>query len=101
MENAGGAKVDFNVEIHIIAYHTPEDHPVTERFKRACRKLGLSGQTAVTLGGSDNNILMLHGITGIVLSCGMNSVHSTAEYTRTEDLVNGAKLVAEILKDHI
>ncbi len=100
-ENAGDAKIDFSVEIHIIAYHTPEDHPVAERFKRACRELGLPGRTTVTLGGSDNNILMLHGITGIVLSCGMNSVHSTAEYTRTEDLVNGAKLVAEILKDHI
>ena len=52
-----------------------------------------------TLGGSDNNILMLHGLTGIVLSCGMRNVHSTREYTCAEDLVKGAQLVAELLKD--
>ena len=99
MDQAGDTEIDFSVEEHIIAYHTLEDHPVVRRFKRACRKLGLAGSTTATLGGSDNNVLALHGITGIVLSCGMYSVHSTEEYTRVEDLVKGAELVAELLKD--
>ena len=98
-EHAGSAEVEFVVEPHLTAYRVPEDHPVVKRFRRACEKLGLPGETTVTLGGSDNNILMLHGLTGIVLSCGMRSVHSTAEYTCVEDLMNGAKLVAELLRD--
>ena len=99
LENAGSAAVEFIVDPHIIAYHIPEEHPVVGRFKRACEKLGLPGSTTFTLGGSDNNILLLHGLTGIVLSCGMRNVHSTREYTCVEDLANGAALVAELLRD--
>ena len=99
MDQAGDAEIDFSTDPHLVAYHTPEDHPVVKRFRRACRKLDLPGRTTVTLGGSDNNILALHGITGIVLSCGMNSVHSTEEYTCVRDLVKGAELVAELLTD--
>ncbi len=92
-------KVEFISETHLIAYHTPEDHPVVQRFRRACKKLGFPGETVKTFGGSDNNILMLHGITGIVLSCGMENVHSTREYTTLRELKRGAMLVAELLKD--
>ena len=99
LAQAGETTVDFIVDPHLHAYHTPEDHPVVERFKRACERLGLPGRTTSTLGGSDNNILVLHGIAGIVLSCGMNRVHSTQEYTCVEDLARGAELVAELLKD--
>lgn len=99
MENAGSAEVDFILDPHLTAYHIPEEHPVVRRFKRACEKLGLPGSTTCTLGGSDNNILLLHGLTGIVLSCGMRNVHSTREFTCVDDLVNGAALVAELLKD--
>ena len=72
---------------------------MVKRFQRACETLGLPGSLTSTLGGSDNNILMLHGLTGIVLSCGMRNVHSTREYTCVEDLEKGAALVAELLKD--
>lgn len=99
LEHAGDTTVDFLVDPHLVAYHIPEEHPVVRRFQRACEKLGLPGNTTSTLGGSDNNILLLHGITGIVLSCGMRNVHSTREYTFAEDLANGAALVAELLKD--
>ena len=99
MDHAGDTAVEFIVDPHLTAYRIQEDHPVVRRFKRACEKLGLPGSTTVTLGGSDNNILLLHGLTGIVLSCGMRNVHSTREYTCVDDLVKGAGLVAELLKD--
>lgn len=98
LEHAGGARIDFSVEPHILAYRTPEDHPVVERFKNACKKLGLPGRIRTTLGGSDNNILVRHGLTGIVVSTGMYNVHSTGEYTCVEDLIKGAELAAELLK---
>ena len=66
-------------------------------FHKACEKLGLPAETMQTLGGSDNNILVQHGISGIVLSCGMYNVHSTGEYSRMEDLIKSAQLVAELL----
>ena len=98
-ENKGAAELEFTVEEYLVAYDVPEDHPVVRRFKRACKKLGLPGELTYTLGGSDNNIVALRGTTGIVVSCGMQRVHSTAEYTEADDLVNGAALVAELLRD--
>jgi tripeptide aminopeptidase len=97
MEQAGEATVGFVLDPHLVAYHIEEDSPVVQRFKRACEKVGLPGRLRSTLGGSDNNILLLHGLTGIVLSCGMYSVHSTREYTYEDDLVKGAALAAELL----
>ena len=52
-----------------------------------------------TFGGSDNNILKTRGINGIVLSCGMFSVHSVEEYTTIEELARGAALVRELILD--
>lgn len=97
--NAGQAEVLFHTEEHIIAYHTPEEHSVVQRFQRVCARSGLSGEILATLGGSDNNVLALHGIKGIVLSSGMHQVHTTQEYTTIDDLVNGAALVAELLQE--
>lgn len=98
-ENSMDAEVTFEIDEHLVTYHVPEDHSVVKRFKRACEKLNLPGKTTYTLGGSDNNILALHGITGIVLSCGMQQVHSTREFTQIEDLMKGAALVAELLRE--
>ncbi len=98
-ESIGKAGLTFVVDEHLPAYRTPEDHPVVKRFKRACDELGLPGRTTYTLGGSDNNVFALHGITGVVLSCGMRNVHSTREYTQVDDLMKGAALVARLLRD--
>ena len=98
-EKKGGADLEFTVEEYLVAYDVPEAHPVVRRFLRACEKLGLAGELTYTLGGSDNNIIALRGTTGIVVACGMQRVHSTAEFTEADDLVNGAALVAELLRD--
>lgn len=94
-----GSGADFQLEyqVELQAYQTPEDAPVVQRFVRACQKLGLPGTLTKTFGGSDNNSFALHGIQGIVLSCGMYNCHSTKEYTLREDLQNGAALVAALL----
>lgn len=72
---------------------------VVERFRRVCKKQGLSGKLVKTFGGSDNNSFARHGILGLVLSCGMYQVHSAREYTKTEDLLAGARLVAGLVTD--
>ena len=100
-ENAGAAKVTFKTEEHIVAYHTPEEHSVVQRFLRACARSGFPGEVVSTLGGSDNNVFARYGIKGIVLSCGMNKVHSTEEYTTVDDLIDGTALIAELLTDPI
>lgn len=94
-----GVSVSLEKEVHLEAYRTAEDESVVIRFKKACEKLGLPGETVSTFGGSDNNIYVRQGLHGIVLSCGMFQVHSVEEYTTVDELEKCARLVAELVCD--
>lgn len=96
LEGTGGS-FTCGSEVNLVAYEVKEEEPVAGRFVKACQALGISPELTSTFGGSDNNNFVLHGIRGIVLSCGMYQCHSVAEYTTLEDLKKGAALIAEIL----
>ena len=81
------------------SYCVPENSPVIKRFQRVCSSLGFAGELRSTLGGSDNSNFLKAGISGIVLSCGMQRVHSTDEYITLQELVRGSKLVAGLICD--
>ena len=92
-----GATMSFDSEIKIQAYRTPTDSAVCQDFISACKSLGLDGTIVPTLGGSDNNVFVRCGLSGIVLSCGMFNTHSTDEYARIDDIAAGAELVAALI----
>lgn len=92
-----GASVDILESVSYEPYQVDRGHPVVKRFEAACRQLGLPVRLVSTGGGSDNNILALAGITGIVLSCGMNRVHSCQEEISIHDLTDTARLVQALL----
>lgn len=93
-----GAGLTFTSEKHLTAYHTPEDHPVVERFRRACLDCGVDPDVHATYGGSDNNFLALHGLAGIVIAAGMNDCHSCGEYTHVDELVRAAEVVLALMR---
>jgi tripeptide aminopeptidase len=92
-----GASYELESTINLVAYETNQESSVVQRFVKACEQLHLPGTLTSTFGGSDNNSFAMHGIQGVVLSCGMNEVHSVREYTTVKELVTGAKLVAELM----
>lgn len=79
------------------AYRVEENDPAVTRFRRACREEGLEGRCVTTLGGSDANRLNEAGIHAIVLSNGMQNVHSTSEYTSLDELEKCAKLTLKLM----
>lgn len=93
-----GGKVQLEYEINLHAYHTEKDATSVKNFIAACKSLELEGKITSTFGGSDNNNFALCGIEGIVLSCGMQEVHSVNEHINVGDLVKGAELVKEIIQ---
>ena len=93
-----GAEVEANNKIEIRAYETPLHHRVVRRFIRACENLNLPCNIHSTFGGSDQNNFSLHGITGLVIACGMNEVHSLREYSNINELEKCVKLVMELIK---
>ena len=46
-----------------------------------------------TFGGSDNNCFAEHGIPGLVLSCGMQNVHTVDEFIRIADIRDSVMLI--------
>ena len=92
-----GAALDMTHTIHVHAYHTPENHPVVKRFEAACQKQGISCFLRSTMGGSDNNPLSEHGITGIVLATAMNHTHSCTEYTSVSELERISSITVDLM----
>lgn len=95
--NSVGAALRFEKRQGCRAYETAFDHPVTVRYQKACKALGLPGGLEATFGGSDNNYLSQNGLTGLVLATAMNRCHSKEEYTTVGELCNIASLVRAIL----
>ena len=94
---AGMAGIEFKSEIHLIAYERKEEEEVVKNFLSAAKKIGTEPKLISTMGGADNHQFNKNGIKGIVLSCGMQNVHTTEEYIEIADLEAGADLVAELI----
>ena len=92
-----GAEVEITHRCMIHAYATPEDSPVVQRYLRVCRSLGLETELVTTFGGSDNNVLALHGISGIVAASAMHACHTCSEYTTLREMTQVARIVAGLL----
>jgi len=87
----------FQERCFIQAYRVAEDAPVVRRYFDICRARGYETSVVDTFGGSDNNALAQHGITGVVLPSAMHRCHSCGEYTSVAELAAVAALTADLV----
>lgn len=92
-----GASCEFTYSIDVRAFETGESEEAPQLFARACRQEGIDPVFVRTFGGSDNNNFALHGIRGIVLSCGMYNAHSVREYAVVSEMVKCARIISRIM----
>jgi tripeptide aminopeptidase len=90
-------KLEFKTSFGCIAYDIAPEHAVVRRFEKVCAELNYPTKLIETFGGSDNNNFVKNGITGIVLSCGMNKVHSCSEYTTIDELMRCCNIVIKLM----
>lgn len=88
---------EFETSLACTSYEVSIDDPVVKRYIKACDELGYKYDFTDTFGGSDNNNFMLNNITGIVLACGMNEVHSLQEYTEINELKKICNIVIKLM----
>lgn len=91
------ARYNFDTEILCYAYNIEKENPLVKSFEKACNELEIPTNLIKTFGGSDNNNFMKNNITGIVIACGMNNVHSTEEYTSIDDLYKCTNIVFKLM----
>lgn len=92
-----GAEMEACHTVHVHAYCTPREHTVIKRFEAVCAQQGIACDLRSTMGGSDNNPLSEHGITGIVLATAMNNTHSCTEYTEADELERIANITVGLM----
>ena len=89
------ANIKVTSEIQMKAYKVEEEDAIVQKFKKACETLQIEPTLTTTFGGSDNNNIVQNGIEGLVISCGMQQIHTTKEFVTMEDLQLGTALVMQ------
>lgn len=92
-----GGSVEFDAKVSYPALQVPEDSVLLERARQACDRLGFTFDPQPCGGGSDANIFFGQGFSCINLGIGMSKVHTVDEFIKVEDIVNTAKLTAELM----
>lgn len=95
---AMGAQVEIETARHYEAYRLSEDAPVVQVARESALALGLPYESKLAGGGSDANVYNAKGIPTVVLSTGMDQVHTHNECCRISDLEKTALWVLEIVR---
>jgi len=92
-----GAKVRLQETVNYHPYSVSPESLAMRQFLAVCASLGLNPQLIRLGGGSDMNVLARAGLEGMVLSCGMQLMHSCEEYITIDDLVMTTALVERLM----
>jgi tripeptide aminopeptidase len=98
---AMGAQVEIETARHYEAYRLSEDAPVVRIARESALAIGLPYEAKLAGGGSDANVYNARGIPTVVLSTGMDQVHTHNESCSISDLEKTALWVLEIVKQVI
>lgn len=99
----GAEEEGCRVEVEVIdEYHgfaLDRGHPLVRLFERACARIGIQPVLATSGGGSDANIFNDARLPALVLSTGMEQMHTTDEYVRVDQLVAGHDLILALIAE--
>lgn len=93
-----GGRVEMDIERMYPPFHVAEEDEIVIKVKEALAQMGIEGYTTATGGGSDTNILNGNGIKAVNLGIGEKKAHTLEEHIHIKDLVNSAKMVAQIIQ---
>lgn len=93
-----GAKGKFHSEIMYRGFLISEEETALRIARKAAAALDLSGDTFVSGGGSDANVLNGYGIPTVNLAIGYENIHTTEEKIKTDDIVKAAEFALEIVR---
>lgn len=93
-----GAKGNFHSEIMYRGFLISEEETALRIARKAAAALDLSGDTFVSGGGSDANVLNGYGISTVNLAIGYENIHTTEEKIKTDDIVKAAEFALEIVR---
>ncbi|MCI8454577.1 MAG: M20/M25/M40 family metallo-hydrolase [Lachnospiraceae bacterium] len=92
-----GAALEYDPRTNYVSFNIENDDPLIIRTLESFERLGIKPVIAKGGGGSDANVMALHGIKAVVLSTGMAKVHTTSETITIDNLNKCAELVLDLM----
>jgi tripeptide aminopeptidase len=91
--------IDSNIKTIFDPYALDKSHRIVEAATNALKKIGLKPELVPSGGGADVNIFHKKGIEAVCIGSGYYNPHTTREYVKISDMIDGVKFCEEIVKN--
>jgi tripeptide aminopeptidase len=92
------AQADIKVHHPYESYRLTKKDAIVQHVSAAVARIGRAPKLGVTGGGSDGNIFNAQGIACVVVSIGIEKMHSTSEFIPVQELFKCGELAFELVK---
>ena len=91
------AQIEEDLEVMFQMYNLDPDEKIVQLVTRVMRDMALEPDIRPSGGGTDGNVMRLHGIESVVVGMSTNEMHTVDEYVVIPDLVNTAKFCQQVI----
>ncbi len=91
------ATIEEDLEVMFQMYNLDPEEQIVRLVTRVMRGMDLVPNIRPSGGGTDGNVMRLHGIESVVVGMSTNEMHTVDEYVVIPDLVNTARFCQEVI----
>ncbi len=91
------ATIEEDLEVMFQMYNLDPEEQIVRLVTRVMRDMDLVPNICPSGGGTDGNVMRLHGIESVVVGMSTNEMHTVDEYVIIPDLVNTARFCQEVI----
>jgi tripeptide aminopeptidase len=91
--------IQENLEIMFQMYKLDPKNQIVGLVTRVMGEMGLSPEIQPSGGGTDANVMRLHGIESVVVGMSTYEMHTVSEYVQISDLLNAAKFCQKVITE--
>ena len=91
------ATIEEDLEVMFQMYNLDPEEQIVQLVTRVMRDMDLVPNIRPSGGGTDGNVMRLHGIESVVVGMSTNEMHTVDEYVVIPDLVNTARFCQEVI----
>ena len=91
------ASIEEELEVMFQMYNLDPEEQIVRLVTRVMREMDLVPNICPSGGGTDGNVMRLHGIESVVVGMSTNEMHTVDEYVVISDLVNTARFCRDVI----
>ena len=91
------ATIEEDLEVMFQMYNLDPEEQIVRLVTRVMRDMDLVPDIRPSGGGTDGNVMRLHGIESVVVGMSTNEMHTVDEYVIIPDLVNTARFCQQVI----